>query len=171
MISIGPKIAALGASRSLDRATDTIARTSERLSSGLRLNRASDDAAGIAIADALRSRAELFEVAGRNINDGISAINIASSAIDAQITIVQRLAELSAIQGQFGAAQSQLASSLRGTESSRINNLAAESRIRNVDVAEETARRALAQIRQQTSAQVLSQAVQQPTIALALLQN
>ncbi len=107
MITLGRNIAALGASRSLDRATDIVARTAERLSSGQRINRASDDAAGIAVADALKSRSKLFDVAGRNINDGISALNIASSAIDSQVTILQRLAELAeqSANGTYGTTQ------------------------------------------------------------------
>ena len=78
----------------LDRAADAVSRSSERLASGQRINRSSDDAAGVAIADTLRTRGRLFDVASRNINDGISAINIASATIDSQLRIVERLSEL-----------------------------------------------------------------------------
>ena len=66
----------------------------ERLASGARINRASDDAAGIAIADRLGTNARLYAVAGRNVNDGISVVNIASAALTNQTGILTRLAEL-----------------------------------------------------------------------------
>jgi len=66
----------------------------ERLSSGLRINRAKDDAAGLAIAESLKADARVASVSIRNANDGISIISITDGAI-AQITnILSRLAEL-----------------------------------------------------------------------------
>ena len=53
----------------------------ERLSSGLRLNRASDDAAGLAIADSLRADQRVYTQGIRNINDGVSLLNTAEGAL------------------------------------------------------------------------------------------
>jgi flagellin len=67
----------------------------ERLSSGQRINKASDDAAGLAIADSLRADQRVATVAIRNANDGISAIAIADSALGQIGGVLSRLAELS----------------------------------------------------------------------------
>jgi flagellin len=86
------------------------------------------------------------------------------------LTLIQaKLSELSSLQGQFGAAQSRLMSSLNVADVSKENSLAAESRIRDVDVADEAARLTSAQIKQQTAAQILAQANNQSAIALQLL--
>jgi len=74
--------------------TDALSRTYERLSSGQRINRASDDAAGLAIADNLRAQSRVATVAVRNANDGISTIAIADSALGEIGNVLSRLAEL-----------------------------------------------------------------------------
>jgi flagellin len=94
VISINQNISSLRVQRSLSAATGSLSRNLERVSSGQRINRASDDAAGLAIAESLKSRSKLYDTASRNINDGISALNIAGSALDLQIGILQRLSEL-----------------------------------------------------------------------------
>ncbi len=63
----------------------------ERLSSGLRINKAADDASGMAIADSLRSQASALGQAVRNANDGISMIQIADKAMDEQIKILDTI--------------------------------------------------------------------------------
>ncbi len=89
-ITIGNNIASLQAQRRLARATDMLGTTYERLSSGQRINKASDDAAGLAIADSLRADQRIAMVAVRNANDGISSIAIAEIG-----NVLSRLAELS----------------------------------------------------------------------------
>ena len=69
--------------------------TFERLSSGQRINKASDDAAGLAIADSLRSDQRIATVGIRNANDGISTIAIADGALGQISSVLQRLGELS----------------------------------------------------------------------------
>ncbi|WKZ56284.1 MAG: flagellin [Bdellovibrionota bacterium] len=93
-ITLGTNIASLQAQRRLANATDNLGRTYERLSSGQRINRASDDAAGLAIADALRANQRVASVAIRNANDGISTIAIADSALGEIGNVLSRLAEL-----------------------------------------------------------------------------
>lgn len=94
-VTLGSNIASLQAQRRLASATDALGRTYEKLSSGQRINRASDDAAGLAIADSLRATSRVATVAIRNANDGISTIGIADSALGEIGNVLSRLAELS----------------------------------------------------------------------------
>ena len=66
----------------------------ERLSSGLRINRGADDAAGLAISEALRADIRSLNQANRNANDGISLINTAEGALSEQASILVRMREL-----------------------------------------------------------------------------
>lgn len=93
-ITIGSNIASLQAQRRLSTASENLGRTYEKLSSGFRINRASDDAAGLAIADSLRANQRVATVAIRNANDGISTIGIADSALGQIGNTLSRLAEL-----------------------------------------------------------------------------
>jgi len=94
-ITIGSNIASLQAQRRLAQASDALSGTYEKLSSGQRINKASDDAAGLAIADSLRANQRVASVAIRNANDGISTIAIADSALGEIGNVLSRLAELS----------------------------------------------------------------------------
>jgi len=94
-ITIGSNIASLQAQRRLGIASDKLGSTYEKLSSGQRINKASDDAAGLAIADSLRANQRVASVAIRNANDGISTIAIADSALGEIGNVLSRLAELS----------------------------------------------------------------------------
>jgi len=94
-ITLGSNIASLQAQRRLSNATGALSTSYERLSSGQRINKASDDAAGLAIADALRANQRVATVAIRNANDGISTIAIADSALGEIGNVLSRLAELS----------------------------------------------------------------------------
>ena len=98
---------ALQAQRSLARADEGVAQTLERLSSGLRINHAADDAAGVALATSLQTTARLYTQATRNISDGISLVTTAQSALSALQQIVQRQAELAqqAANGSFSVEQ------------------------------------------------------------------
>lgn len=93
-ITIGNNIASLQAQRRLSSATERLSTTFEKLSSGQRINRASDDAAGLAIADSLRADQRVAQVAVRNANDGISSIAIADGALAEISNVLSRLAEL-----------------------------------------------------------------------------
>jgi flagellin len=92
---INTNLASLYAQNNLSNAQNNLAQSVMRLSSGLRINSAKDDAAGLAIAESLKANARIASVGIRNANDGVSIINITDGAI-AQITnILSRLAELS----------------------------------------------------------------------------
>jgi flagellin len=93
-LGIRTNLSSLGAQRSLTDTTGRLQQAYERLSSGLRINRAKDDAAGLAIAESLKADSRVATVGIRNANDGISIISITDGAI-AQITnILSRLSEL-----------------------------------------------------------------------------
>ena len=94
-VTLGTNIASLQSQRRLAQASEKLGATYERLSSGQRINRASDDAAGLAIADSLRADQRVAGVAIRNANDGISTITIADSALSEIGNVLTRLAELS----------------------------------------------------------------------------
>jgi len=94
-ITLGTNIASLQAQRRLAFSSSALSDTFEKLSSGQRINRASDDAAGLAIADALRASQRVATVAIRNANDGISTIAIADAALGEIASVLTRLAELS----------------------------------------------------------------------------
>ena len=106
-ITLGSNVTSLQAQRRLGQATDALSKTYERLSSGQRINRASDDAEGLAIADSLKATARIASVAVRNANDGISTIAIADSALGEIGNVLSRLAELSeqSANGVFSATQ------------------------------------------------------------------
>jgi flagellin len=268
---VNTNLAALNAQRHLESSGASLRAALERLSSGLRINNAYDDAAGLAIADKLGRDVRVANQAIRNANDGLSALAIGEKALGEATNILTRLSELaseaatglisneqrSSIQNEFaaliseidristtttfngvsllsagttvtiqvgldGTSDSQIAfSTVDGSSSAlglssisastqaaaqsalgalttaiatvaqnrgtlgayesrlitAISNLrvasenfaAAESRIRDADVAAETARLTRASILQQAGVAVLAQANQQPSVALALL--
>lgn len=110
-ITLGSNIASLTAQRSLARTSDRLSGVYQKLSSGMRINKAADDAAGLAIADSLQAQQRIAGVAVRNANDGVSAINIADSALNEVGGVLSRLAEL-AEQSANGVYSSQQRSAL-----------------------------------------------------------
>lgn len=285
-INIRTNIASLGAQRNMNESTGRLNTAYERLSSGLRINRASDDAAGLAIAESLKADAKVASVGIRNASDGISIISIADQAMGQIGNVLSRLSELaqqsangvygnsqrSALnnefqaltseieriaittefnglkllsgggtvvfqvgfngsstsqvsytgvaatleslglagvgtsiptysiiantdlasqsaarqaldaingaitsvnrnRGQLGAAESRLDVTIRNLQVARQNFMAAESRIRDVDVASEAAELTRLNILQQAGAAVLAQANSQPQLALSLLRG
>ncbi len=94
-VRIFNNIPSLNAQRLLGINNDRLAVSVERMSSGLRINRAADDAAGLAISEALRSDIRALRQAVRNANDGISLINVTEGALNEQSSILIRLRELS----------------------------------------------------------------------------
>ena len=106
-IRLGTNIASLGAQRRLGDASQALERTYERLSSGMRMNRASDDAAGMAIATSLRSDSRIYSQGIRNISDGISALSIAEGAVSSLSGMTIRMKELASqsANGTYGRTQ------------------------------------------------------------------
>jgi len=93
-ISINSNQSAARAQRQLGTTSNNLGRTFERLASGSRINRASDDAAGLSIDASLRVDARVAAVASRNAQDGISAVAITDGALSSITGVLGRLAEL-----------------------------------------------------------------------------
>lgn len=270
-LRVNTNVASMNAQRNLANSTTNLGGNYSRLSSGLRIATAADDAAGLGISERMRSDIRSFSVASRNAQDGISMVQTAEGALNEVSDLLGRMRELSmqsangtlsdddrstldaefqqlvnevdristttefngvklldgsntniAIQvgigaatadtisvsgadassstlgisggistastaqsmlstidsaiddvnsarGTLGAQQNRLGSTLRSLANVRENTSAAESRIRDVDVAMETADLTRNSILQQAATSILSQANQQPQLALSLL--
>ena len=93
-LSINQNITAFNAYRNLSSTQSDMSKSLERLSSGLRINRAADDAAGLAISEGLRSQVGGLKVAARNAQDGISVVQTAEGALTEVHSILQRVRDL-----------------------------------------------------------------------------
>lgn len=274
-LTVNTNIASLNAQRNLSTTQTALNKSLQRLSSGLRINSAADDAAGLAISEGMRSQIRSMNQAVRNANDGVSLVQTAEGALNEVSNILVRMRELatqsatgtvssdqrayidnefsqlkseidriasatqfngtslftstagqtvsfqvgpgatvndtitvtisaagaasigvgttsvsgtsgasataaltaidsaitnvSNIRGTLGAIQNRLQSTINNLQVSVENLSAAESRIRDVDVASETAALTRAQILTQAGTSILSQANQTPQSALSLL--
>jgi flagellin len=92
---INHNIAALNTYRQLNSASTAQSKSMEKLSSGLRINRAGDDAAGLAISEKMRGQIRGLDMASKNAQDGISLIATAEGALNETHSILQRMRELS----------------------------------------------------------------------------
>lgn len=272
-LRVNTNIASLNAQRNLTQSTGRLNRSLDRLSSGLRITRAADDAAGLAISERFRAEIRSLAQAERNANDGVSLLQIAEGALNETSGILIRLRELAvqsangtlgqgerdalneefqaqieeinriaavtefngtqvlngsgtsitfqvgvnntaddritvsgvdataagvgvsglsiaslsgaqaaidsldsavnsvaSLRGQFGAAQNRLESAIRSIQIAIENTSAAESRIRDVDVAAETAELTKNQVLQSAGISVLAQANTSTQAVLRLLQ-
>ena len=93
-ITLGRNRVAESTLGALGKSLDVTARVTERLATGQRINRASDDAAGLAISSSLRADARIFNQALRNLNDGVSFLAIAEGGLRELSAITVRLQEL-----------------------------------------------------------------------------
>ena len=93
-LSINTNVASLNAQRNLGVSQSALAKSMQRLSSGLRINSAKDDAAGLAISDRMTSQIRGLNQAVRNSNDGISLAQTAEGALQESTNILQRMREL-----------------------------------------------------------------------------
>ena len=100
-LRINTNVAAANTARQLRSSNNELKTSLERLSSGLRINRAADDAAGLAIAENFRTQVRGFQVGQRNVQDGISLIQTKEGAMSEIGNMVQRMREL-AVQAANG---------------------------------------------------------------------
>lgn len=91
---INHNIAALNTYRQLNSATGAQSKSMEKLSSGMRINRAGDDAAGLAISEKMRGQIRGLDMASKNAQDGISLLSTAEGALNETHDILQRMREL-----------------------------------------------------------------------------
>ncbi|MCE9853356.1 flagellin N-terminal helical domain-containing protein, partial [Shewanella chilikensis] len=94
-ITVNTNVTSLKAQKNLNGANNQLQTSMERLSSGLRINSAKDDAAGLQISNRLTSQINGLDVAQRNANDGISIAQTAEGAMQESTNILQRMRDLS----------------------------------------------------------------------------
>ncbi|MFV7464733.1 flagellin hook IN motif-containing protein [Pseudomonas shirazica] len=111
-LTVNTNITSLGVQKNLNRASDALGTSMSRLSSGLKINSAKDDAAGLQIANRLTSQVKGLTVAVKNANDGISIAQTAEGAMQASTDILQRMREL-ALQSANGSNSDEDRSSLQ----------------------------------------------------------
>jgi len=121
-LSVNTNVSSLNAQRNLNKSGEGLATSMQRLSSGMRINSAKDDAAGLQISNRMTSQISGLGVAQRNANDGISMAQTAEGAMQASTDILQRMRELAlqsangsnassdraALQKEVGALQTEL---------------------------------------------------------------
>ncbi|MBP7204447.1 MAG: flagellin FliC [Propionivibrio sp.] len=102
-LTINTNVASLNAQRNLNTSQGTLKTSMQRLSSGLRVNSAKDDAAGLGIAEKMTAQSRGMTVAERNANDGISLAQTAEGGMAVMATHLQRMRELAtqAASGQY----------------------------------------------------------------------
>ena len=98
---INYNVSAMTANNSLKRSDNALAKSLQRLSSGIKINRAKDNAAGLAIAKRMNAQLEGLSVAGDNANDGVSVVETADGALGEIHDMLQRISEL-AVKGATG---------------------------------------------------------------------
>jgi flagellin len=133
-LRINQNIAAMNAYRNLSVTDGQMSKSLEKLSSGFRINRAADDAAGLAISEGLRSQVGGLKVGARNAQDGVSVVQTAEGALTEVHSMLQRMNDLSvqynngtqnadsqtALNDEFGALQSEIT---RITDNAKFNGV------------------------------------------------
>src|SRR5436190_2187675 len=120
-LRIQNNVEAFNAHRNLSMTEGSLARSMERLSSGFRINRAADDAAGLAISERLRGQINGLDQAQRNVQDAISLVQTAEGSLTEVHAMLQRVREL-AVQYKNGS----LSTADRTAIQSEVNQLASE---------------------------------------------
>jgi len=129
MLDVMTNVISLNAQSNLNKSQSMLATSIQRLSSGLRVNSAKDDAAGLSIATGMESQVRGIAVGIRNANDGISMAQVAEGALGSVTSALQRMRELavqsanatntssdrSSLQQEFGQLQSEINRTLQGT--------------------------------------------------------
>jgi len=116
-------VEAQNAHRQLSMTNDKLSGTMERLSSGLRINRAADDAAGLAVSEEMRTQIRGMNVASRNALDGVSLVQVADGALGGVNDMLQRIRDL-AVQAANGTLTDQQRGNLDQEVQSVVSELA-----------------------------------------------
>jgi flagellin len=119
-LRINQNIAAMNAYRNLSVTDGQMSKSLEKLSSGFRINRAADDAAGLSISEGLRAQVGGLKVAVRNAQDGISVVQTAEGALTETHSILQRMRDL-AVQASNTGSQDPKATAAAQTEFAKLN--------------------------------------------------
>ena len=119
-LRINSNIAAMNAYRNLSGTDKAMNSSLEKLSSGLRINKAADDAAGLSISQGLQSQIGGLQVAVRNAQDGVNVVQTADGALGESEAILQRMHDLS-VQAANGGSQDASAQGAADTEFQQLN--------------------------------------------------
>ncbi|MGN6685963.1 MAG: flagellin N-terminal helical domain-containing protein [Actinomycetales bacterium] len=119
-LRINNNIAAMNAYRNLSATDSAMSKSLEKLSSGFRINRAADDAAGLSISEGLRSQIGGLKQAVRNAQDGVNVVQTADGALTEVHSILQRMRDL-AVQASNSGSQDSTARNAAQTELSQLN--------------------------------------------------
>jgi flagellin-like hook-associated protein FlgL len=120
-LSINTNVAALNAYRNLNTTQNDLSKSLEKLSSGFRINRAADDAAGLAISEGMRSQIGGVKMGIRNAQDGISVVQTAEGALNETHSILQRMRDLSVQSANSGSLNDEAKSNIQ-TEIGQLNS-------------------------------------------------
>jgi flagellin len=120
-LRINQNIAATNAYRNLSVTDGQMSKSLEKLSSGFRINRAADDAAGLSISEGLRSQVGGLKVAVRNAQDGVNVVQTADGALNETTAILQRMRDL-AVQASNGGSQDDDAKNAAQSEFKELNS-------------------------------------------------
>src|SRR5690554_6164553 len=118
---INNNIMSMNTHRQLNIAVNSVGKAMEKLSSGYRINRAGDDAAGLSISEKMRAQIRGLTMASKNAQDGISLIQTAEGALNETHAILQRMRELVVQAGNLGTQEEEDLSALQA----EINQLIA----------------------------------------------
>ena len=121
-LRVNTNIASINAQRNTAQVTGRLARNFQRLSTGLRISTAADDAAGLAISERLRSQIRSLGQASRNANDGISLVQVGEGALNEVSNILVRLREL-AIQAANGSSSTADKNTIKEEFDSLVNEV------------------------------------------------
>jgi flagellin len=120
-LRINQNIAAMNAYRNLSVTDGQMSKSLEKLSSGFRINRAADDAAGLSISEGLRSQIGGLKVAVRNAQDGVNVVQTADGALNETTAILQRMRDL-AVQASNDGSQDTNAKAASQAEFAQLND-------------------------------------------------
>lgn len=165
---INTNISAMFASRSLDRNGEKLQKDLEKLSSGLKINRAADDAAGLAISEKMRAQINGLQQASRNAGDGVSLIQTAEGYLNETHNLLQRVRVLSVqvangIYNDADRAQTKVEVGMLIDEVTRISNIAQFNKIKLLDGSLSSTQQAAGQTQQAAVAPAAGQAA--PVVA------
>src|SRR5581483_1217268 len=122
MVKINTNMQALLAERNLGVVQDDLSVATQRLSSGLRINVAKDDPAGITISEKLRSQIRAIDQASRNAQDGVSLVQTAEGALDGIHQALQRMREL-CVQAANGTINQEERNAISGEINHLVDNI------------------------------------------------
>jgi flagellin len=120
-LSVNTNVAALNAARNLTTTQGALSKSLEKLSSGFRINRAADDAAGLAISEGMRSQIGGIKMGVRNAQDGISVVQTAEGALNETHSILQRMRDLSVQAANSGSLNDEAKGNIQ-TEVTQLNS-------------------------------------------------